>query len=162
MGPKKKAIFLSRNLTSYTVILAPPGGKFKVQTYFWQFSQDIICQHQVSVCSWNQNQILHILRSNLNITLAKLKFSNLEVPNENGRLFWRRLGRACCYQHLYCIFAYFLLGETSSRRRPLSILTIQNPLSLQIQPISFTFSNFSLGLSKVFFAQLQRHYNSSR
>ena len=87
MGPKKTAIFLSLNLMPYTVILAPPGGKFKIQIYFWPFSQDIICQHQVSVCSWNQDQILHILRSNLNITLAKLKCSNLEVPNENGRLF---------------------------------------------------------------------------
>ena len=87
MDKKKTAILLSRNLILYTVILAPPGGKFKIQTHFWQFGQEIIFLHYVSICSWNQNQILHILRSNLNLSLAKVKFSNLEVPNENGRLF---------------------------------------------------------------------------
>ena len=87
MDQKKTAILLSLNLTSDTVILAPPGGKFKIQTYFWQFGQEIIFGHHVSVCSWKQIQILHILRSNLDISLAKVKFLNLEVANENGRLF---------------------------------------------------------------------------
>ena len=34
MDPKKMAVLLSLNLTLYTVILAPPGGKFILKTYF--------------------------------------------------------------------------------------------------------------------------------
>ena len=42
MDQKKTAVLLYLNFTLYTVILAPPGGKFKIQTYFWQFGQAII------------------------------------------------------------------------------------------------------------------------
>ena len=38
MDPKKMAVLLSLNLTLYTVILAPPGGKFKLKTYFLPFA----------------------------------------------------------------------------------------------------------------------------
>ena len=37
MDVKKTAVLLSRKLTLYTVNLAPPGRKFKFDTYFWPF-----------------------------------------------------------------------------------------------------------------------------